>query len=465
MGHNRFLMDAGREEFHTEWTGTFEKYFDMAIKQPEIAQLATQRLYNMILSYGVNENLEGKREYNFFKNRIFGADQQIEDIMMYLKAASMGLDIKKRVLLLLGPPGGGKSQILGMMKKGLAAYSKTAKGAVYGIKSCPLNEEPLHLIPEHRRKEIKEKYGIHIEGKLCPACQFMFENDWNRNINHVPVTRVYISEDNRVGIGTFAPAEKNDMSELYGSADLSKVDYFGNEGDARAYAFNGELHTANRGIMEFIEVLKAKPDFLHVLLTLAEEQQFKTPRFPLQYVDETLIAHTNEGEFLRFIEVKENEAIVDRLYIVRMPYNMNVLNEEKIYHAALQSKLNVKGVRVHAGAIRLASAFAIQTRKHTDPLRTGMSGISPRFILNTTAIALVKVAKELIEPLDMLRVLQTQVTNYPVLSQQMRTEYLGYLDELENNLAKFNAVQQVVVQTEEKNKGKSTMFDLMLGDD
>lgn len=465
MSHNRYLMDMGREEFHDEWNGTFETYFSMAVKQPEIAQLATQRLYNMILSYGVKRRSDGSHEYNFFKNRIFGADQQIEDIMMYLKAASMGLDIKKRVLLLLGPPGGGKSQILTMMKKGMAAYSRTSKGAIYAIKDCPLNEDPMHLIPENKRKEIKTKYGIHIEGKLCPACQFRFETDWKRNINNVPVTRVYISEENRIGIGTFAPAEKNDMSELYGSADLSKVDYFGNEGDARAYAFNGELHTANRGIMEFIEVLKAKPDFLHVLLTLAEEQQFKTPRFPLQYVDEALIAHTNEGEFLRFIAVKENEAVIDRLYIVRMPYNMEVLNEEKIYHAALKSKLNVKGVSVHPGAIRLASAFAIKTREHENPLRSGMSGISPRFILNTTAIALVKVGKELVEPKDMLNILYEQVINYPVLSQDQRKQYIGYLKDLSTQLPMYNEVKEVIVKTEEKNQGKASMFDLMLGDD
>lgn len=454
----------GREEFHDEWNGTFETYFQMVIKNPELSQLATQRLYNMILSYGVSEKEGGMKEYNFFKNRIFGAEQQIEDIMMYLKAASMGLDIKKRVLLLLGPPGGGKSQILGMMKKGLAHYSRTSKGAIYAIKGCPLNEEPLHLIPEYKRKEIKDMYGIHIEGKLCPQCQFMFENDWNRNINNVPVTRVYISEENRIGVGTFAPAEKNDMSELYGSADLSKVDYFGNEGDARAYAFNGELHTANRGIMEFIEVLKAKPDFLHVLLTLAEEQQFKTPRFPLQYVDEALIAHTNEGEFLRFIEEKENEAIVDRLFIVRMPYNMVVENEEKIYHAALKSKLNVKGVSVHPGAIRLASSFAIKTREHKDPLRRGMSGISPRFILNVLAIALVKVGKNVVDPSDLLKILWDQVVSYPVLNQEKRSEYLGYLKELGTQLPAFNEVKEVKVVTSEKNIGKTSMFDQMLGD-
>lgn len=465
MTTNKFLMDAGRDELHNEWKGTFEAYFNLAIKQPEVTQLATQRLYKMILSYGHTRQPDGRMEYNFFKNRIFGAEEQIEDIMMYLKAASMGLDIKKRVLLLLGPPGGGKSQILTMMKKGLAAYSRTSKGAIYAIKDCPLNEEPMHLIPENKRKEIKEKYDIHIEGKLCPACQFNFENDWNRNINNVPVERVYINEDNRVGIGTFAPAEKNDMSELYGSADLSKVDYFGNEGDVRAYAFNGELHTANRGVMEFIEVLKAKPDFLHVLLTLAEEQQFKTPRFPLQYVDETLIAHTNEGEFLRFIEQKENEAVVDRLYIVKMPYNMKVLNEEKIYHAAIKSKLNVKGVTLHPGAIRLASEFAIRTRNHENPLRVGMSGLSPRFVLNTVAIALVKVGKELIEPIDMLTILNHQIMNYPVLTQEKREEYLEYLKGLGQEIPKFNSVRSIVVSTEEKNNAKSSMFDLILGED
>lgn len=464
MTNNKFLMDIGREEVHNEWSCTFDVYFSMAIKNPIITQFATQRLYNMILSYGETKNEDGTISYNFFKNRVFGAEKQIDDIMMYLKAASMGLDIKKRVLLLLGPPGGGKSQILSMMKKGLADYSRTDKGAIYSIKGCPLNEDPMHLIPENRRQEIKKQHGIVIEGKLCPACQFRFENEWKKNINNVAVTRVYINEENRIGIGTFAPAEKNDMSELYGSADLSKVDYFGNEGDVRAYAFNGELHTANRGIMEFIEVLKAKTDFLHVLLTLAEEQQFKTPRFPLQYVDETLIAHTNEGEFLRFIAQKENEAVVDRLYIVRMPYNMETENEEKIYHAALKTKLNVQGVSMHHGAIRLASDFAIETRRHKDELRIGMSGISPRFILNSIAIALVKVGKKHITPIDMLNVLWDQVIKYPVLSDEKRTSYCDILNTLAKSLPQYNEVKNVKVETTELNKRTSSLIDTVFGE-
>lgn len=464
MSVERYLFDSGQRQKHSEWKGSFTEYFQLAIKNPEITHLATQRLYRMILSHGSTQTRDGKVEYNFFKNRIFGAEDQINDIMMYFKAASMGLDIKKRVLLLLGPPGGGKSMILSHLKKGLTDYSLTPEGAIYAIDGCPINEEPMHLIPEGDRAELWQKYGIKVEGKLCPVCQFRFEKDWKKNLNNVPVKRVYISEDNRTGIGTFAPAEKNDMSELYGQVDLSRVEYYGDEADPRAYKFSGELHTANRGIMEFIEVLKAKSDFLHVLLTLAEEQQFKTPRFPLQYVDETLIAHTNEGEFYRFISVKENEAIIDRLFIVRMPYNMKVEDEEKIYHSALKSKLVVKGVGIHPGAIRLASMFVILTREHDDPLRNGMQGISPRFILNSMAIAMVKCGKALVTPEDMLNVLQYQVYNYPVLDVDTRNTYLGYLKEISAYLPDLNEVTNAEVKIKPV-KQKNTMFELMIGDE
>jgi serine protein kinase len=416
----------------------------------------------MILSYGTRVDENGFTRYNFFDGKIFGAEKQIEDIMMYLKAASMGLDIKKRVLLLLGPPGGGKSQILSMLKKGMGKYTRTEKGAIYAIKDCPVHEEPMHLIQESDRDDIWKKYKIKIEGKLCPVCQFRYETDWNRNLNNVPVERVYINEDNRTGIGTFAPSEKNNMEELIGSEDLSKVDYYGNAGDVRAYAFNGELHSANRGIMEFIEVLKAKTDFLHVLLTLAEEQMFKSPRIPLQYVDEALIAHTNEGEFLRFIAVKENEAVIDRLYIVRMPYNMNVEYEELIYHYALKTKLVVDGVSVHPGAVRLASLFAIKTREHKDPLRHGMSGISPRFILNTLAIALVKGNSNVVSPKMMLRILADQVYNYPVLSVEKRQQYISYLEELKGRITEFEKMTEDDVK--KIRKQKSTMFDMFIGE-
>lgn len=459
-----YLGDIGRKTKSAEWKGVFRDYFQMVINNPKIGQTAIQRLYHMIISHGTTELPNGRIEYNFFKGKIFGAEQQIEDVMMYLKASSMGLDIKKRVLLLLGPPGGGKSMILSLLKKGLATYSRTTDGSLYAIAGCPIHEDPLHLIPDSKRRDVWEKYGIKIEGRLCPYCQFKLRTDWHRNLNEVPVERVYIDEEDRIGIGTFAPAEKNDMEELYGSADVRKLEQYGNEGDVRAYAFNGELHVSNRGIMEFIEVLKAKPDFLNVLLTLAEEQQFKTPRFPLQYVDEALIAHTNESEFLKFIAEKQNEAVVDRLFIVRMPYNMKYENEEKIYHYALKTKLVVKDKEVHPGAIRLASMFAIMTREHDNPLRQGMGGISPRFILNAIAIALVRTSKRRIDPEDLFRILNHQVSEYPVLSKEQRDKYLLYLEKLKEHIEEFNRVGIKDVKLEKETKG--SIFDnVVFGED
>ena len=439
---SEYLLNMSRKDKNSQETMLFDRYLGMVKQKPILAQTSVQRIYNMIISHNVEVNEDGQRIYPFFNRSIFGAEQQIEDIMTYLEAASLGLDIKKRVCLLLGPPGGGKSAILSLIKKGLAEYTRTSDGAVYGIKQCPINENPLHLITDQNERDILwERFKIKIEGKLCPHCQFEYKTNWINNVGNTEIQRVYISEENRIGVGTFAPSEKNDMSELYGSADLSNIDFFGTEGDPRAYTFNGELHVANRGLMEFIEVLKASPTFLHVLLTLAEEQQFKVPRFPLQYVDELLIAHTNEGEFQRFINVKENEAVVDRLYIVRMPYNMKAEHEELIYFNALKTKLVVKGKRIHPGALRLASEFVIETRKHEDPLREGMSGISPRFILNTLGIALVRFPVSEVSPKQMFQLLLDQISSYPVLTLETRQKYNQILGTIGNKLQTYDRVR------------------------
>lgn len=464
MSYEAYLRSLGKTQSQKSWTGNFEQYFSMAVQNPIITQSAVQRIYNMIMSHGTTVHENGRVEYNFFKDRMFGAERQIQDIMMYFKAASFGLDIKKRVLLLLGPPGGGKSMFLSLLKQGLADYSRTQEGAIYTIKDCPIHEEPLHLITrESDRKEIYKKYGVKIEGKLCPVCQFRFETDWKNNIANAEIERVYVSEENRKGIGTFAPSERNLMSELYGAPNSKMAEYYGDEADPRAYDFNGELHRANRGIMEFIEVLKADSSFLHILLTLAEEQQFKSPRFSLQYVDECLIAHTNEGEFYRFISEKENEAIVDRLYIVSMPYNMKTEVEEKIYHYALKTKLVVKDKSVHPGAIRLASKLAIKTRETKDPLRRGMQGLSPRFILNTLALSMVKTKGKEVTPEDMFHILKEQIYHYPVLSYDKREEYLQYLLELQEELPQFEKVKRDEVKIVERRSGND-LIDMIIGE-
>lgn len=460
--HHSYLQSVGRRgrSFNIEEMD-FAVYFSKVLENQKLSRNAVQYLYDMILSYGTYTDESGTTQYNFFKGRMFGAENQIQQIMDYFRAASMGLDIKKRILFFLGPPGGGKSMLLSFLKKGLAQYSRSEKGALYKIQGCPINESPLHLIEdEDTRAELWSKYKIKIDGKLCPFCKHKLEHDWKNNISNVKVERFFIDEDTRTGIGTFAPAKENDMSELWGRPNQRRVMDLGNEADPRAYDFNGELHKANRGIMEWIEVLKGDASILHILLTLAEEQQFKSPRFPLQFVDECLIAHTNEGEFYRFINEKENEAIVDRLYIVRMPYNMSYKDEEMIYHSAMKSKLVVEGVTVHPGAVRLASIFAILTRKSptNDPLRDGMQGLSPRFILNTLAISMVKTQSNEVSPTDMWNLLYQQISEYPILTPEIRKEYLALLERLKDELEEFNRVSMQDVQLKNHFKQSTTLF-------
>ena len=144
-----------------------------------------------------------------------------------------------------------------------------------------MHEEPLHLIPHELREDVEKEFGIYIEGDLCPQCRWMLENKYDGKIEDVPVVRIGFSEKHRIGIGTFTPSDpkSQDISELVGGIDLSTIGEVGVESDPRAYRFDGELNIANRGLMEFVEMLKVDEKFLYVLLTLSQEQNIKTGRF------------------------------------------------------------------------------------------------------------------------------------------------------------------------------------------
>lgn len=207
----------------------------------------------------------------------------------------------------MGPVSGGKSTIVTMLKRGLEQYSRTDEGALYAIKGCPMHEEPLHLIPYELRPEFEEAYNIKIEGNLCPSCQLMLEEVYNNRVEDVLVERIFLSEDKRVGIGTFSPSDpkSQDIADLTGSIDFSTIAEYGSESDPRAYRFDGELNKANRGIMEFQEMLKCDEKFLWHLLSLTQEGNFKAGRFALISADELIIAHTNEAEYRSFISNKK----------------------------------------------------------------------------------------------------------------------------------------------------------------
>lgn len=271
------------------WEGTFADYVEIVRTQPAVAKTAHARIYDMIAAAGIDSDGEGKHHYRFFDTELFGLEATLERLVEeYFHASARRLDVRKRILLLMGPVSGGKSTIVTTLKRGLEAYSRTAEGALYGIKGCPMHEEPLHLIPTELREAFENEYQIHIEGNLCPSCRLKLETEYGRDVEHVPVERILLSEEKRAGIGTFSPSDpkSQDIADLTGSIDFSTITEYGSESDPRAYRFDGELNKANRGLMEFQEMLKCDEKFLWHLLSLTQEGNFKAGRFALISADE-----------------------------------------------------------------------------------------------------------------------------------------------------------------------------------
>ncbi len=456
------------EEYRSEarklaWQGTFRDYLEIVQANPRIARLSHARVYDMIMAAGSTTTKSGETSYAFFDSELYGIEKPLQHLVDYFASAARRLEVRKRILLLMGPVGGGKSTIVTMLKRGLERYSRTDDGAVYAIKGCPMHEEPLHLIPESLRPEIEREYDIYIEGDLCPACRLMLEETYHGRHEEVLVERIAFSEKERIGIGTFSPSDpkSQDISELTGSIDLSTVGEFGSESDPRAYRFDGELNVANRGLMEFIEMLKCDEKFLYSLLTLSQEQNIKTGRFAMIYADEVIISHTNENEFISFVGNKRSEALHDRIIVIKVPYNLRVSKEVKIYEKLIaQSRLG--GVHIAPNTLRVASMFAVLSRlepskkegvslmkklklydgeevdgfgqKDVKELqeeteREGMDGISPRYVINALSTALVRDGVGCINPIDALRALRDGLGQHPSLSASRREELLNLIAE------------------------------------
>ena len=372
-GKHKFNISERLEELRREhealrWEGTFRDYFELVTQNPRLAQLSHARINDMVHAAGVEKLNEGTRDevarYNFFASELFGIEEPIARIVEYFKSAAQRLEVRKRILLLMGPVGGGKSTIVTMLKRGLEEWTRTEAGAVYAIKDCPMHEEPLHLIPHELRPEIEKHYGIYIEGDLCPQCRYALEHTYGGRHEDVRVHRILFSEKERVGIGTFAPSDpkSQDITELTGSIDLSTIGEVGVESDPRAYRFDGELNIANRGVMEFIEMLKVDEKFLYSLLTLSQEQNIKTGRFAMIYADEVILSHTNENEYISFAGNRKSEALQDRIILVRVPYNLRVSQEERIYDKLLNQSEVLRNVHIAPNTLRVAAMFAVMTR-------------------------------------------------------------------------------------------------------
>jgi serine protein kinase len=447
------------------WEGSFDEYLEIVRARPTVTRNAYQRIYDMVISYGTEEYIDNKKKlvrYNFFKddhnggsNAIFGLDIPLMRLVHVLKAASEGYGPEKRVILLHGPVGSSKSTIARLLKQGVEAYSRTSEGALYSFTwvnlqdtglagkdtdkfMSPMNEDPLRLIPmDWRDKAIaqlglsNERFKVRVDGDLDPASRFIFkhllvkyEGDWAKMIqNHIRVRRLILSEKDRVGIGTFQPKdEKNqDSTELTGDINYRKIAEYGSDSDPRAFNFDGEFNIANRGIVEFIEVLKLDVAFLYDLLGASQEHRIKPKKFAQTDIDEVIIGHTNEAEYKKLLNNEFMEALRDRTIKIDIPYITKLTEEIKIYEKDFNGE-KLKGKHIAPHTLEVAAMWAVLTRledpkKHNLSLlqklklydgkvlpgytqdtvkelrketkREGMEGISPRYVQDKISNALV----------------------------------------------------------------------------
>ena len=366
----KLIKDDRETRKKSMWQGTALEYLELARENPGVACLAHKRLYDMLVAKGVSdvdldENPKLKRmfrgeqikAYKFFEEDFFGMEKTVNQIVRYFHSASLKGEESRQVLYLVGPVGSGKSSLVERLKQGLEQVP-----AFYAIEGCPMYEEPLHLIPRHLRKEFSKMLGIEVEGDLCPVCRYRLKEEFQGRWEEMPVRTYDFSIRAKRGIGVVPPVDPNnqDTSVLIGGEDISKLDLY-SEGDPRVLDLSGALNVGNRGMVEFIEVFKNETEYLHAMITATQEKSIPAPgRHGMIYVDTCIVAHSNEAEWKKFKSDHTNEAILDRIVTVKVPYNLRLSEEVKIYKKIIRKSRFTADIAPHT--LEIASMFAILSR-------------------------------------------------------------------------------------------------------
>lgn len=450
-----------------KFKGTLEDYLKVIEKDTGVAKLAHKRLFDVISKQGITKmstsdercnklfNGEELRTYDYFQSKFFGMERSLAKIMRFLRSASLKGEESRQVLLLLGPVGAGKSALMEHIKGALEQCEP-----MYHIDGCPIHEEPLHLIPRSLREEFQELYGIRIEGDLCPVCRHRLKEEFNNDYTKFPITQSSFSVRGRRGVGVVPPMDANsqDVTILVGSEDISKLDLY-SEDDPRVLSLNGAFNVGNRGIVEFVEVFKNEIEFLHTMITATQEKAVPSPgKGPMIYFDGVILAHCNEAEWNKFKSENTNEAILDRIVRVNVPYCLEVSEEIKIYEKLLG--LSDFDGHIAPHTLEIASMFAVLSRLHpsnkVDPLTKmklydgkdviergtvkkidindlrdeardeGMTGISTRFIMKAIDSALSDSEKNMVTPISIRDALIKQVKDQIVVEDD-RNRFLDFL--------------------------------------
>ena len=463
----RSLLDSleafSKDHRAAHWSGTFAEFLRDVVAQnaDAVARSSHEYIWDMIRSEGADDE-DGRFRCKLFEDELFGIDDTLARLMDYFKAASAGSEVGRRLLLLLGPPSGGKSTLVILLKRGLEEYSHTDAGALYAIQGCPVHESPLHLVPHSLRANFRATYGVEIAGEPCPHCVARLGDQFGGDFMQMPVERIFINEAGRLGVGTYAPHDPTtaDIADLVGSVDLSKVARYGDEGDPRAWSWSGAVYAASRGLLEMIEILKVKREFLYLLLTLTQEKNVKVSRFPLIYLDETVIAHTNLAEFRRFLQESENEALLDRMVIIQVPYTLSYKDEARIYRKLTLAAQAFKEVHLDPHCLHVAAVFAVLTRlpegeekdadlgkrarvhsgaevegvsrAEADKVRDrapeeGLTGTSPRFGINALSNAIIQSDAKSLTSMDVLLALKDGIESDARIDDKRRRKWVDFL--------------------------------------
>ena len=470
MSKSKFadLISKQRAEKKDEsFKGTFLEYLEVLEKNPKIANLAHKRLYETLSEDGIEVldetdercrrlfDSEKTKVYNYFKPHFFGMERSLAKVMRFLRSAAMKGEESRQVLLLLGPVGAGKSALIEHIKRGLERAD-----SIFHLDGCPIREEPLHLLPRSLRPQFEEMLGVKIEGDLCPVCRHRLLEEFGGKYEDFPVKQSSFSVRGRRGIGVVPPVDANtqDTSILIGSEDISKLDLYP-EDDPRVLSLNGAFNVGNRGIVEFVEVFKNEIEFLHTMITATQEKAVPSPgKGAMIYFDGVILAHCNEAEWNRFKSTHTNEAILDRIVKINVPYCLELDEEVKIYQKML--KMSDFDAHIAPHTLEVASMFAVMSRLKpsgkVDPLvkmkiyngediiekgrvkkvdikdlreearDEGMTGISTRFITKAIDSALSDSERNMVTPISVRDSLIKQVKEQ-IIDEEARERYLQYL--------------------------------------
>ncbi|MEZ5859811.1 MAG: serine protein kinase [Geminicoccaceae bacterium] len=457
------------ERQRQEWQGTFLEYLELVKAQPDLADLAHRRVYHMIAGRGVADlDLEADprakrvfgdepvKVYDFFKDEFFGMERTLEKIVRYFHAAAMGGEEARQVLYFMGPVGSGKSSLMERLKRGLEELEP-----IFVIDGSPNYSNPLCLIPRHLRPAFEEMLGVRIEGDIDPITRHRLMTEFKGEYEKMPVRTMSFSIRGRRGVGVVPPVDPNnqDTSVLIGSEDISKLDRY-SEGDPRVLELSGAFNVGNRGLVEFIEVFKNETEYLHTMITATQEKMVPAPgRHGTVYVDTCIVAHSNEAEWQKFKADHTNEAILDRIVVVKVPYNLRLSEEVKIYRKFLGRSKFEAVIAPHT--LEIASMFAILSRLEPsakcdlmtklkiyngeevlekgrpkkltvrelrdDTRREGLFGVSTRFIMKALDSALAQ-NEDSIHPINVREALIGMVKEADI-ADDTRKHYLEFLQD------------------------------------